>query len=96
VPPKTACAYAEKRLTGTPAPAAMAKAGQEWQRGSGERAWGEFDDGDHRLVRLETIDDLQGAPATGSLAEEYPDEPHLFGVLARHIWEPLLRQELKA
>jgi hypothetical protein len=76
-----------------PPQAALAKAGQEWQKGSGERAWGEFDDGDHRLVGLKTIDDLVEAPATGTLAAAYPDDPHLFGVLARHIWDPLNARE---
>lgn len=28
------------------------------------------------------------------LTGEYADEPHLFGILARRIWTPLLQHEL--
>jgi exodeoxyribonuclease V gamma subunit len=95
VPPKTACAYAEKRRSGAAPQAAASFAGQQWRRSSGQSPWGEFDDGDHRLVGFESMEHLLAvAPgAAAGLSGEYDDEPHLFGMLARQIWTPLLERE---
>jgi exodeoxyribonuclease V gamma subunit len=91
VPPKTAAAYADKRLKGCNPSNAKAFAGQEWVVQAQQRSWGEFDDGDHRRVRLQTMNDLIRQPVDPS--EEYADEPHRFGQLARTIWTPMLDAE---
>ncbi len=91
VPPKTAHAYADKRRKTNPQNAA-ALASKEWEtKGQGNSAYGEFDDGDHRRVRLTTMHDLLAEPPCPD--EQYADEPHRFGQLARIIWTPLLEAE---
>ena len=100
LPPKTACAYAEKRRGGTNPTTAAGLAGREWASKSGSGAsWGEFDDGDHRRVGLLTMADLLAAgPETAGgyvvPADDLTDEPHLFGLLARTVWTPLLEAEV--
>jgi exodeoxyribonuclease V gamma subunit len=96
VPPKTACAYAERRDNDVNPVNSAAVAGKSWSTGGGRDAWGEFDDADHRLVGLCTVDDLTAAPAEvgAALGDAYADEPHLFGRLARLVWSPLLACEV--
>jgi len=92
VPPKTAAAYAEKRRRGCNPANSKEFAGQEWEKqGQNNSRYGEFDDGDHRRVRLQTMNDLIHQPVDPS--EEYADEPHRFGQLARTIWTPMLAAE---
>jgi exodeoxyribonuclease V gamma subunit len=91
VPPKTACAYAEKRSTGSNPANAAQLAGKEWMTKGNARSWGEYDDGDHRRCGLRSLEDLLAEPPVPGLP--YVDEPHLFGQLARTIWTPLLEVE---
>jgi exodeoxyribonuclease V gamma subunit len=91
VPPKTACAYADKRRTGSSPENAAKLAGREWLTKGNARSWGEYDDGDHRRCGLRSLDDLLAEPPVPGLP--YADEPHLFGQLARTIWTPLLEVE---
>ncbi|HEX6246319.1 MAG TPA: exodeoxyribonuclease V subunit gamma, partial [Nocardioidaceae bacterium] len=91
VPPRTACAYAEKRRAGVNPENAASFAGKEWRTQGNNGAWGEFDDGDHRRCGLRSLDDLLSERPVPGLP--YDDEPHLFGQLARTIWTPLLEVE---
>jgi exodeoxyribonuclease V gamma subunit len=91
VPPKTACAYAEKRRDGVNPETAAGFAGKKWRSQGSNGAWGEFDDGDHRRCGLRAMEDLRAELPVEGL--EYDDEPHLFGQLARAIWTPLLEVE---
>jgi exodeoxyribonuclease V gamma subunit len=91
VPPRTACAYAEKRSSGSNPGNAAQLAGKEWLTKGNARSWGEYDDGDHRRCDLRSLDDLLADPPVPDLP--YADEPHLFGQLARTIWTPLLERE---
>jgi exodeoxyribonuclease V gamma subunit len=91
VPPKTACAYAEKRSAGSNPDNAAQLAGREWSTKANATSWGEFDDGDHRRCGLRTMADLLLDPPVPGLP--YAEEPHLFGQLARTIWTPLLEVE---
>ncbi len=91
VPPRTACAYAEKRRDGVNPETAAGFAGKKWRSQGNNGAWGEFDDGDHRRCGLKEMSDLRaGRPVEGL---GYDDEPDLFGQLARAIWTPLLEVE---
>jgi exodeoxyribonuclease V gamma subunit len=91
-PPRTALAYAEKRRGGANPDNAAAFAGKQWVTQGGAKAWGEYDDGDHRRCGLRTLDDLlTEGPVPPML---YDDEPHLFGQLARTVWTPLLDAEV--
>jgi exodeoxyribonuclease V gamma subunit len=91
MPPKTASAYAEKRLKGCNPSNAAVFAEQEWVVQAQQGSWGEFDDGNHRRVRFQAMSDLVSQPADPS--EEYGDEPHRFGQLARTVWTPMLEAE---
>jgi exodeoxyribonuclease V gamma subunit len=91
MPPGTACAYADARRKRTPAVAAK-KASSEWRRKLNDREIGEFDSADHRQVWGEArFDDLLATGPDRSLG--VPDESHLFGQLARLVWDPLLAAE---
>jgi len=90
-PPKTAAAYAEKRRNGCNPDISAKLAGKEWATKGQSGAYGEFDDGDHRRVRLVTLDDLRNERSHPDA--DYADEPHRFGQLARTIWTPLLEAE---
>jgi exodeoxyribonuclease V gamma subunit len=91
VPPRTACAYAEKRRDGINPETAASFAGRKWRSQGSNGAWGEFDDGDHRRCGLRAMADLRAESPVEGL--EYDDEPDLFGQLARAIWTPLLEVE---
>ena len=91
VPPRTACAYADKRRGGVNPDNAAQFAGKQWVTQSNTRTWGEHDDGDHRRCGLRSLDDLLSEGPVPGLP--YDDEPHLFGQLARAIWTPLLEVE---
>lgn len=92
VPPKTACAYAERRSRNLGPDNALALAGQEWMKKGNNNTWGEYDDGDHRRCGLRELEDLvEDGPVPGI---GYDDEPHLFGQLARSVWTPLLTAEV--
>ena len=88
LPPRTACAYAERRLRSGPN-ASATYAAREWRSSGAEGAYGEFDDASHLRVwgdaSFEAL--LALPPEAGS------DEPHLFGDLARRVWGPLLEAE---
>ncbi|MDQ4085351.1 MAG: exodeoxyribonuclease V subunit gamma [Actinomycetota bacterium] len=93
LPPKTSCGYAEKRADGKSPFAAAKYAGYAWrQKGYGPEEQGEFDDVHHRLVwgdaQMQAL--LDHAPEPDGT---YPEEPHLFGQLARRLWSPLLAAE---
>jgi exodeoxyribonuclease V gamma subunit len=94
LPPDTSCRYAEKRAEGKSVGTAVKFAGYAWRRKgrSGPEEFGEFDDAQHRLV----WGDAQ-MPALLDRAPEpdgtFPEEPHLFGQLARRVWSPLLDAE---
>jgi hypothetical protein len=91
MPPGTACAYADARRQRTPAVAAK-KAASQWRRKLNDRDIGDFDSPDHRQVWGDaTFDDLLTAGPDPSLG--VPAEPHLFGQLARLVWDPLLAAE---
>jgi hypothetical protein len=92
VPPKTACAYAEKRRNDVNPENAAQMASKSWMTRGNNKTWGEYDDGDHRRCGLRSFDDLVAAPPVPGLP--YADEPHLFGQLARAIWTPLLEAEV--
>jgi exodeoxyribonuclease V gamma subunit len=93
MPPKTACAYAGKRLRAATPNAAAAFAGQQWRKGSGENEQGEFADVDHQRVWDDAgMSALLEAPADPH-DTAWPDEPHRFGQLARRVWTPLLQAE---
>ncbi|MGH3318418.1 MAG: exodeoxyribonuclease V subunit gamma, partial [Nocardioidaceae bacterium] len=91
--PKTSCAYAEKRGGDKSVHTAVKYAGDSWRKkGFGPKDQGEFDDVHHQLVwgdvHLDAL--LRHLPdADGT----YPEEPHLFGQLARRVWAPLLAAE---
>jgi exodeoxyribonuclease V gamma subunit len=94
VPPKTACAYAEKRRSDMAPANALTYAARKWSSKSGTGAtWGEFDDGDHRRVGLVTVEDLVAQPADAVPLPNPGGEPHLFGLLATAVWSPLLAHE---
>jgi exodeoxyribonuclease V gamma subunit len=93
-PPKTACAYSEKRQAGMNPANAVQIASKSWITKANNRSWGEYDDGDHRQCGLRTMDDLLAARPVPDLP--YDHEPHLFGQLARTIWTPLLEVEVIA
>jgi exodeoxyribonuclease V gamma subunit len=92
---KTSAAYAAKRAESvTAANAVQLAAGREW---AASRFDGEQADAAHRLVWGDTapLDVLLEEQAA---EDEQPvgwltDEPHLFGVLARRLWEPLRAAE---
>ena len=93
-PPKTSCAYAEKRRSNVAPANAAAFAEREWSSKSSTGAmWGEHDDGDHRRVGLVTMADLLAEPADAVPLDNAGGEPHLFGLLATRIWTPLLAKE---
>lgn len=92
IPPKTACAYAQRRRRGVRAEPSAIFAGQQWrQRSKDNTEYGEFDDDSHRQV--------WGDAQIGTLLAEPPtdgdayDEPHRFGQLARQVWDPLFEVE---
>ncbi|UYM04677.1 exodeoxyribonuclease V subunit gamma [Solicola gregarius] len=90
IPPKTACAYAERRRRGVrPEPSAIFAA-QEWRKSANNAEFGEFDDDSHRRVWGDVAIDalLAQPPVDGTY-----DEPHRFGQLARRVWDPLLAAE---
>jgi exodeoxyribonuclease V gamma subunit len=94
VPPKTSCAYAERRGDGKSVHVAKKYAGDFWRtKGYGPQEQGEFDDVHHRLVwgdaQMQALLDHEPDP-DGS----FPEEPHLFGQLARRLWSPLLGAEV--
>ncbi len=92
--PKTSCAYAEKRGSGLSPENASSFAGRAWRTGSGPNEHGEFSDAEHRRVWGEVW--LPGILDRGPdiLADIWPDEPHVFGRLARQVWAPLLEAEV--
>jgi exodeoxyribonuclease V gamma subunit len=94
--PKASDAYADLRWKGSSVASAQAKAGQEWRRTLGDgREIGEFDDHWHQRVwgKAHLTDLLAvGRAVTG---EPFDDEPHRFGQLARHVFEPLLQHETR-
>ncbi len=94
LPPKAAAVYAAKRRAGVSVLVAQTQAGKEWRRsGSDQREMGEFDDADHLRVWGEVhLDALLAIPRDPS-DTRWPDEPHLFGQLARAVWTPLLDAE---
>jgi exodeoxyribonuclease V gamma subunit len=93
MPPETSCRYAEKRAEGKSVHTALKFAGYAWRRkGSGPEEFGEFSDPLHRLVWGDAdvqalLDEPPEADGT------YPEEPHLFGQLARRVWSPVLTVE---
>jgi exodeoxyribonuclease V gamma subunit len=94
LPPKTSCGYAEKRAAGKSTFAALTYAGYSWrQKGYGPEEMGEFDDVHHRLVwgdaQMQAL--LDHAPDPDGT---FPEEPHLFGQLARRLWSPLMAAEV--
>ena len=93
LPPETSCRYAEKRGDGKSVHTAVTYARSAWRRkGSGPQEFGEFGDAQNRLVWGDVqIQALLDHPpeADGT----YPEEPHLFGQLARRVWSPLLAAE---
>lgn len=91
VPPKTACAYAEKRRSDVNPDTAAQFAGRQWLTAGSSGTWGEYDDGDHRRCGLRTLEDLLADAPVADLP--HAEEPHLFGQLARTIWTPLLEAE---
>ncbi|HSS66980.1 MAG TPA: exodeoxyribonuclease V subunit gamma [Nocardioidaceae bacterium] len=91
MPPGTAFAYADARRQRTPA-VAVKKAASQWRRKFNDRDIGEFDSPDNRQVwGAASLDDLLAAGPDPSLG--VPSEPHLFGQLARLVWDPLLAAE---
>ena len=96
LPPAAAAAYARKRRDGCSVAVAEALAGKEWRSSGKWGEYGEFDDPDHRRVwgdvHMKTLLELPADPAD----TRWPDEPHLFGQLARSVWAPLLDCETVA
>ena len=90
---KTSGAYAEHRAKGSPAKAAEAKAAGEWRKQLGDgREFGDFDDPEHlRVWGKAPLSKLLTLPPCPG--EQYDDEPHRFGQLARQVFDPLLRHE---
>jgi exodeoxyribonuclease V gamma subunit len=92
LPAKSASVYAVKRRDGLAVKVAESFAGKQWRTRSGQREIGEFSDPDHQRVwgvsHLDTL--LQIRPSPDG---DWPDEPHLFGQLARAVWTPLLDAE---
>jgi len=93
--PRTSCGYAEKRGSGKTPHIAERFAADAWRKkGSAQQEFGEFDDAHHQLVwgdaSLQTL--LQHVADPDDT--EWPDEPHLFGQLARRVWAPLLDEEV--
>ena len=89
MPPRTSCAYAERRLRSGPN-ASTQYAGKEWRSSGSDGDYGEFDDESHLLIWGDVkIDSLLTA-----LPEGPTDEPHLLGELARRVWAPLLEAEV--
>jgi exodeoxyribonuclease V gamma subunit len=93
LPPKTACAYAEKRHAGMGVGPAAAFAGKAWRSGSGPNTYGEFSDTDHQRAwgEVDLAAVLGERPDPGDPV--WPDEPHRFGQLARRVWTPMLEAE---
>ncbi len=96
MPCKTAEAYAGQRRRGRRPNSARAVAGQAWA--DGNQVPGEQSDPEHVLLRgaVVAFDELLGEPATErDLVDGWPadEEGDRFGVLARRVWEPLLRYE---
>ena len=91
--PKTSCAYAEHRAQGSPPKAAVAKAAAEWRKQLADgREFGDFDDAEHhRVWGTARLAELLVAPPR--VEEEYGDEPHRFGQLARQVFGPLVAHE---
>lgn len=88
LPPRTACAYAERRLQSGP-DASAKYASREWRSSGSDGDYGEFDDASNRRVWGDaTFDALLASPADGT------GEPHLFGELAKRVWGPLLEVEV--
>jgi exodeoxyribonuclease V gamma subunit len=95
IPPATAGAYAEKRAAGLSEATAVAFAGRSWRSSSGRTVMGDSTDADHlRVWGDASLADLTGIPADPS-DRRWPDEPHLFGQLARRVWTPLLEAETR-
>jgi len=94
LPPETSCRYAEKRAGGKSVHTAVRYAGYAWRSKSGLDEYGEFSDAQNRLVWGDAqINDLVArAPEPDGT---YPEEPHLFGQLARRVWSPLLEAEVR-
>ncbi len=93
--PKTSCAYAEKRGADKSVHTAVKFAGDAWRKkGFGPKDQGEFGDAQHQLVwgdvHLDELLRRHPPDADGT----YPEEPHLFGQLARRVWAPLLAAEV--
>jgi exodeoxyribonuclease V gamma subunit len=90
---KTSGAYAEHRAKGSPAKAAEVKAAGEWRKQLGDgREFGDFDDPEHlRVWGKAPLSKLLTLPPCPG--EQYDDEPHRFGQLARQVFDPLLRHE---
>lgn len=92
--PKTSFAYAAHRQRNSPPKAAEAKAGFEWRKDLGDgREIGDFNDAwQLRAWGKARLADLLVAPARAG--EEFDDEPHRFGQLARQVFAPLLGHEV--
>ncbi|MEP7088948.1 MAG: exodeoxyribonuclease V subunit gamma [Nocardioidaceae bacterium] len=92
--PRTSCAYAERRAKDSPPKAAESKAAGEWRMVLGDgREFGDFDDAEHvRVWGRAALGDLLVAGALPD--EDFADEPHRFGQLARQVFDPLLRHEV--
>ena len=89
---KTSCAYAEKRLKNVPVAASEVWAARSWRSPFDGRDIGDFDDAEHRRVWGDAqFTDLLQQPARPG--EDWADEPHRFGQLARRVWEHLLAFE---
>jgi exodeoxyribonuclease V gamma subunit len=93
MPPKTSCAYAEKRAAGCSVDNALSFAGKAWRSGSGPNEQGEYDDVHHRLVWGDAHLPVLLAEGPDPADTAWPDEPHRLGQLARRVWTPLLDLE---
>jgi exodeoxyribonuclease V gamma subunit len=93
MPPKSACAYAEKRAESPGLKAAETKAKNAWRSGSGERVQGECTDAHHQRIWGDAEIDVLLATPPDPADTAWPDETHRFGQLARTVWAPLLAAE---
>ena len=94
LPPKTSCAYAEKRAAGCSAETATSFAGRSWRSGTGQNEQGEYDDLYHQLVWGDADFSALLAEGPDPAEPSYSDEPHRFGQLARRLWTPMLDLEV--
>jgi hypothetical protein len=79
-----------------PKPAAL-KAARSWKVVTEGKTWGEFEDPAHLRAWgvIEFPELLERAPIPSEDGARFGDEPHRFGALARELWEPLLRVEVR-